>query len=59
MHFDQNHAQQHDIHGQRGVTPFARTASSWEHAFPGRPGKHTIELVHHNWCARHKLIIFT
>ena len=48
MHFDQNHAQQHDIHGQRGVTPFARTASSWEHAFPGRPGKHTIELVHHN-----------
>ena len=48
MHFARNYALQHDIHVPKGVTPFARTASSWKHAFPGRPGMHTIELRVHN-----------
>ena len=59
MHFARNYAQQHDIHVPKGVTPFARTASSWKHAFPGRPGMHTIELVHHNRNAHDRHTKFT
>ena len=54
MHFARNYAEKHNIHVPKGVTPFARTASSWKHAFPGRPGMHTIELVHHNRNAHHR-----
>ena len=41
------------------VTPFARTAPSWKHAFPGTPGMHTIELMVHNQNTHHKLTNFT
>ena len=34
-------------------------SSSWKHAFPGRPGMHTIELVHHNRDAHHRRTKFT
>ena len=44
---------------QKGVTPFARTAPSWKHAFPGTPGMHTIELMIHNQTTHHKLTRFT
>ena len=40
-------------------TPFARTAPSWKHAFPGTPGMHTIELMIHNRNTDHKNTIFT
>ena len=43
----------------KGVTPFARTAPSWKHAFPGTPGMHTIELMIHNQNTHHKLTNFT
>ena len=43
----------------KGVTPFARTAPSWKHAFPGTPGMHTIELMVHNQNTLHKLTNFT
>ena len=33
--------------------PFARTAPSWKHAFPGTPGMHTIELMIHNQNRHH------
>ena len=39
---------------QKGVIPFARTAPSWKHAFPGTPGMHTIELMIHNQNTHHK-----
>ena len=54
-HFTHYYGQQHDIPVPKGVTPFARTAPSWKHAFPGRPGMHTIELVVHNQNTHHKL----
>ena len=41
------------------MTPFARTAPSWKHAFPGTPGIHTIELMIHNQNTHHKLTSFT
>ena len=34
-------------------------APSWKHAFPGRPGMHTIELVVHNQNTHPKLTKFT
>ena len=43
----------------KSVTPFARTAPSWKHAFPGTPGMHTIELMVHNQTTLHKLTKFT
>ena len=46
-------------HSKKGVTPFARTAPSWKHAFPGTPGMHTIELMVHNQNTHHKLTNFT
>ena len=55
----QKYGQQHDIPIPKGVTPFARTAPSWKHAFPGTPGMHTIELMVHNQNTHHKLTIFT
>ena len=58
-HFTQKYGQQHDIPIPKGVTPFARTAPSWKHAFPGTPGMHTIELMVHNQNTHHKLTIFT
>ena len=57
-HYTQNHGQQHDIPVPKGVTPFARTASSWKHAFPGTPGMHMIELMVHNQNTHHKLTNF-
>ena len=53
------YGQQHDIPIPKGVTPFARTAPSWKHAFPGTPGMHTIELMIHNQNTHHKLTSFT
>ena len=50
----QNHGQQQDIPVPKGVTPFARTASSWKHAYPGTPGMHTIELRVHNQNTHHR-----
>ena len=58
-HFTQTYGEQHDISIPKGVTPFARTAPSWKHAFPGTPGMHTIELMIHNQNTHHKLSIFT
>ena len=58
-HFTQKYEQQHDIPIPKGVTPFARTAPSWKHAFPGTPGMHTIELMVHNQNTHHKLTIVT
>ena len=58
-HFTQTYGKQHDIPIPKGVTPFARTAPSWKHAFPGTPGMHTIELMIHNQNTHHKLTIFT
>ena len=57
--FTRYHGQQHDIPVPKGVTPFARTASSWEHAFPGTPGMHTIELRVHNQNTHHRRTTFT
>ena len=50
---------QHDIPIPTSVTPFARTAPSWKHAFPGTPRMHTIELMVHNQNTHHKLTSFT
>ena len=50
---------QHDIPIPKGVTPLARTAPSWKHAFPETPGMHTIELMVHNQNTHHKLTYFT
>ena len=55
IQFTQNHGQQHDIPVPNGVTPFARTASPWKHAFPGTPGMYTIELMVHNQNTHYKL----
>ena len=44
---------------QKGVSPFARTAPSWNHAFPGTPGMHTIELTVDNLNTHHKITNFT
>ena len=49
----------YDIPIPKGATPFARTAPSWKHAFPGTPEMHTIELMIHNQNTHHKLTIFT
>ena len=57
--FTRYHGQQHDIPVPKGVTPFARTASSWEHAFPGTPGMHTTELRVHNQNTHHRCTKFT
>ena len=59
IHFTQKYGEQHDIPIPKGVTPFARTAPSWKHAFPGTPGMHTIELMIYNQNTHHKLTIFT
>ena len=59
IQFSQNHRQQHDISVPKGVTPFARTAPSWKHAFPGTPGMHTIELRVHNQNTHHRRTKFT
>ena len=40
---------------QKGVTPFARTAPSWKHAFPGTPGIHTMDLMVHNQNTHYRL----
>ena len=58
-HFTQKYGQQHNIPIPKGVTPFARTAPSWKHAFPGTPGMHMIELMIHNQNTHHKLTSFT
>ena len=58
-HFTQKYGQQHDTPIPKGVTPLARTAPSWKHAFPGTPGMHTIELMIHNQKTHHKLTIVT
>ena len=55
IQFTQNHGQQHDIPVPKGVTPFARTASPWKHAFPGTPGMYTIELMVNNQNTHYKL----
>ena len=57
--FTRYHGQQHDIPVPKGVTPFARTASSWKRAFPGTPGMHTIELRVHNQNTHHIHTKFT
>ena len=53
MYFQEH--KQHDISIPKGVTPIARTASSWKRAFPGTPEMHTIELMVHNRNTHHKL----
>ena len=53
------HNTKHDIPIPKGVTPFARTAPSWKHAFPGTPGMHMIDLMIHNQNTHHKLTIVT
>ena len=58
-HFTQKYGLQHNIPIPKGVTPFARTAPSWKHAFSGTPAMHTIELMIHNQNPHHKLTIFT
>ena len=58
-HFTQTYGQQHDIPIPKGVTPFARTAPSWKHAFPGTPVIQMIELMIHNQNTHHKLTSFT
>ena len=59
IQFTQNHGQQHEISVPKGVTPFARTASPWKHAFPETPGMYTIELMVHNQNTHYKLTKFT
>ena len=59
IQFSQNHGQQHDIPVPKGVTPFARTAPSWKHAFPGTPGMHMIELRVNNQNTHHRRTKFT
>ena len=58
-HLTHYYGHQHDIPVPKGVTPFARTAAPWKHAFPGRPGMYTIELMVHNQNTRNKLTEFT
>ena len=58
-HFTQYYGYQHDIPIPKAVKPFARTAPSWKHAFPGTTGMHTIELMVHNRNTHHKLTSFT
>ena len=57
--FTRYHVQQHDIHGQKGVTPLPGLHPPWEHAFPGTPWMHTIELMLHNQNTHHRHTNFT